>query len=430
MRANRSAAAAKWELHARDEVIAAAREIALKDFPGPGSPSAESNPGLAAVTRAGSELWLDTGDLAAARALWATELSALTTNNTLVNKVIQTGSLDDDLLSATRAMRDRVSGLSEDDLILELGFIANARVSLGLVQHLGARVSVELHPSVGSDIDGTLLFARRYHSLCPERFIIKVPMTPDGFLATRRLSQEGIPVNYTIGFSARQNYLATHFSRPRYVNVFLGRLNSVIADNDLGDGVNVGEKATLASQRAVLEVRKGEPGHPTLQIAASIRTGQQVADLAGVDVITAPPEAVDAYLTLGIDPDEIRSHADEDPPVEFAGGKAAHDIGTHVLWKVGAQLREAAAALGSLDTDRWRGEELVGFAEHHGLGGLFYRWTPEEIAEVRAKGKIPKLSRWHGKVDLDALMSMAALQSFAADQQALDDRLRAIAAKV
>jgi transaldolase len=427
--ASKRAPAAKWELHSHDEVIAAARDIALKGFAGVGSPSAESSPMLAAVTRAGSELWLDTGDLAAASALWATEVSALTTNNTLVNKVIQIGALDDDLLAAARALRQRVPDLSDDDLILELGFVANARVSLGLVQHLGAQVSVELHPSLGDDIDGTLLFARRYYSLCPERFIIKVPMAPDGFLAVRRLSQEGIPVNYTIGFSARQNYLAARLSRPRYVNVFLGRLNSVIADNGVGDGVNVGEKATLASQRAVLEVRGPESGHPTRQIAASIRSGQQVAELAGVDVITAPPEAVKAYLELGIDPHQVRSHVDDDPGVRFAGGKSAHEVGADVLWEIGPQVRESAAALASLNTDRWRGEDLVAFAEGHALGDLFHRWTPEEIAEVRAKGKIPELSRWQGKVALDALMTMAALQSFAADQQALDDRLRSIAGK-
>ena len=68
---------------------------------------------------------------------------------------------------------------------------------------------------------------------------------------------------------------------------------------------------------------------------------------------------------------------------------------------------------------------LVGFVEEHGLRDLFHRWTPEEISEVRAKGKIPQLARWRGTVALDDLMSMAALQSFAADQQALDEILLA-----
>ena len=429
MTTHKRAAATTWEVHAREQVIDAARDIALKDFQGAGTGPGASSPAFAALARAGSKLWLDTGDLVAASKLWSAELSALTTNNTLVNKVVQKGAMDDELLNATRQLRDRVPGLSEDDLVLELSFVANARVSLGLVQKLGAQVSVELHPSLGHDIEATLLFARRYYALCPECFIIKVPLTPDGFLAVRRLGREGIPVNYTIGFSARQNYLAARFSRPRYVNVFLGRLNAVITDNRLGDGINVGEKATLASQRAVLEARKAESTHPTMQIAASIRSGRQVADLVGVDVLTIPPEAAQEYLELNIDLDSVRSRVNDDPEVHFADGKSAHEVGAAVLWEVGPQVREVASALSSAKTDDWRGADLVQFAEDHGLRDLFHRWKPEETAEIRTKGKIPELARWQGNVALDELMSMAALQSFAADQQALDDRLRGLVAR-
>ncbi len=34
----------------------------------------------------GTELWLDTGDLEEAEKIWTAEMTALTTNNTLVNK--------------------------------------------------------------------------------------------------------------------------------------------------------------------------------------------------------------------------------------------------------------------------------------------------------------------------------------------------------
>ena len=58
----------------------------------------------------------------------------------------------------------------------------------------------------------------------------------------RRLRERGIDVNLTLGFSARQNLFATEIARPNYVNVFLGRLNAVVADNELGSGENVGER--------------------------------------------------------------------------------------------------------------------------------------------------------------------------------------------
>jgi hypothetical protein len=76
---------------------------------------------------------------------------------------------------------------------------------------------------------------------------------------------------------------------PSYVNVFLGRLNSFAMDNGLGSGDCVGEKATLASQAIVRELRYTR-GLPTRQIGVSFRTWQQCLNLAGIDVITAPPK--------------------------------------------------------------------------------------------------------------------------------------------
>ena len=42
----------------------------------------------------GTELWLDTGSIEDAEALWTREFRALTTNNTLLNREIQTGRYD------------------------------------------------------------------------------------------------------------------------------------------------------------------------------------------------------------------------------------------------------------------------------------------------------------------------------------------------
>ena len=51
-----------------------------------------------------------------------------------------------------------------------------------------------------------------------------------------------------------------------------------------------------------------------------------------------------------------------------------------------------------------------------------------EIEDVRKQGKIPNLDRWKGvPAALDSLMTQSALQSFAVDQGALDDHLRALA---
>src|SRR2546426_2463438 len=48
----------------------------------------ESHPRWRALQRAGTEPWLDTGDIEGSRKLWTREFRALTTNNTLLNKEV------------------------------------------------------------------------------------------------------------------------------------------------------------------------------------------------------------------------------------------------------------------------------------------------------------------------------------------------------
>ena len=86
------------------------------------------------------------------------------------------------------------------------------------------------------NIGRTLDYARRYYRVCPEYFIVKIPLTPEGYLSVRTLRKEGMPINFTLGFSARQNYLAARLSNPEFVNVFLGRLNQVVSENSVGGG--------------------------------------------------------------------------------------------------------------------------------------------------------------------------------------------------
>ncbi len=399
-------------------------ELSLDGFTGPGAPSSHSVPTFAALRDTGSELWLDTGDHDAIATLWCQEFTALTTNNTLVNQVVQRGVLDDAMGPAARRLRE-FGGLSERALAFELGFIANARIALSLVQAFGAKVSVELHPAMAHTIPASLTFARRYFALCPERFIIKVPLQPAGFLVVRQLQREGIPVNYTLGFSARQNYLAARFSRPQYVNVFLGRLNAVVGENGLGEPDNIGEKATLASREAVHEARMGDPDIPTRQIAASVRNGQQIAALAGVDVFTMPPKAAKEFADLGLTRDELTLHTSRDLTVKLADGPWRSEVEN--LWLVSDEFRDYVDSVCAEASDDWDGAQFAEYTRNRGVH-LFHDWTDTETDAVRAGGKAPKVADWAG-VPLDDLMTQAALQAFAVDQKELDDRLAGLASK-
>lgn len=382
-----------------------------------------SDPAWAALRGAGTQLWLDTGDLGEASGLWCREFSNLTTNNTLVNREVQKGQFDDLIRDAGRRLRE-TADLDEERLIWEVGFIVNCRTALRLVQAFDATVSVELHPAMADDVELSVAYGRRYYAVCPERFIVKVPLTPAGLLVARRLSAEGVPVNFTLGFSTRQNVLAAAFSRPAYVNVFMGRLNSFVADSGLGSGENIGEKTTMATQLALLEGRHTQ-GWETRLIGASMRSGAQVWALAGLDVFTMPVAAAREFKEqFDAQPRPLDSQVGRDFPVETDEPELLSR-----LWTLDAGTLQAIQALQGVNPSRWGGKELAEFVRDHGAADLLPDWTPSERAEVRAHGKIPSWERWRealrsGRVGLDALMSLGALESFVKDQTALDDRIR------
>jgi transaldolase len=386
-------------------------------------PKPASDPVLAKFNQIGTQLWLDTGNLEEASKLWRLEMSALTTNNTLANQVVQTGIMDEVITEAARRIKAVEPNTSLDDMVLDIVFVVNCHIALRLVDAFDALVSVELHPGVGHDIEKTLRYAQRYYAINPDRFIVKIPMTPEGFCAVARSRAEGIPINYTLGFSARQNYLAALLSKPNYCNVFLGRLNAVVADNHLGDGKFVGEKTTLASQKGVRELRDAHDDIPTHQIAASMRNAEQMVSLAGLDVYTIPPKAVEEFYGQGHKPEDITSHLEEKYEVKL--GNDTDKSSVEVLWTIDDEFKKFASELAARGGVNLNGDDLRQADKDHGTK-LFTGFTPEEQEAIRTKGKIPEVARWHGRASLDDLMTESALQSFIVDQKAFDDRIRKI----
>lgn len=375
----------------------------------------------------GTALWLDSGNFDEVERVWTRDFSALTTNNTLLNREVQTGTYDGLIAEAA----DLLSGfpdLTEREFMLEMAFILNATHALRLVERFDAYVSVEEHTDLAHDIEQSVQYARRYYAICPERFYVKIPFTPEGLLATRRARQEGIPINHTLGFSARQNYVITRVAWPDFVNVFLGRLNSFIVENDLGSGDYVGEKTTLASQQVVRSLRTGR-GILTYQIGASLRSWEQFLRLAGIDVITSPPKVAA----------ELGEKAGTLPPVENRRGENyvpgineevdPDSIRLDTLWYVEDELIDCVDMLGQEDIDSFNAERLVDFFEAHGCHDFLVRWSNHEIATSAEEGKIPRLSNWvdqltHRSIGLDSLMNLAGLNNFIADQREMDDHVR------
>ena len=379
------------------------------------------------LKRLGTQLWLDSGNIADIEKFWTKEFSAVTVNNTLLNKEIQAGRYDS-LIPEVGSILDSYSYLGEEEKMLEFSFVLNAFHGLRLVEKFDAYVSLEEHTGIANDVDQAVAYARRIYEICPERFFVKIPFTPAGLLATRRLSAEGVAVNHTLGFSARQNYLIARIGRPAYVNVFLGRLNSFVASNELGDGSYVGEKATLASQKAVKKLRE-ENLTSSLQIGASFRNGRQVFDLAGIDVMTVPPKVAGEFLELKINVDEIEDKTAQEYTEGINDGINRDSVRLDTLWTVDDTLVSCVSELEKENLDSFTSSDLIDFFRKHNCADLLVEWDDSQIETSLQEGKIPNLSIWKDameskEIGLDSLMNLAGLNSFRSDQGATDERIK------
>jgi transaldolase len=382
--------------------------------------SREGPPLWKALREAGTELWLDTGDIESAADLWTPEMSALTTNNTLLNREIQKGIYDDYITEAAKILEE----LDTKEKIMEIAFILNARHGLRLVGKFGGKVSVELHTDLAYDLNGILFYGRRFYEISPDHFIVKVPLTATGFIGARELRKMGVPVNFTLGFSARHNYIAASFAEPNFGNVFLGRINSYLADNGLGTGENAGEKVTLASQRTLAGLRESK-GTITRQIAASMRSGSQVKTLSGVDVFTMPlkvaRQAVEDLIAR-----DIKNRIDSELTVDLARGIDPEEVKFRKLFEVNPEVETFTASI--VEDPPLTGEELASRGRELGCSDLFPQLSDAELEQIAADGKIPVHSRWRSRIlknqlAVDTLLNLAGLATFAEDQKALDDRI-------
>ena len=385
-----------------------------------------SSPLWRAVTATGTSVWLDTGDIDAIAGLWTREFTALTTNNSLLNKEVQKGLYDELVPSVAKLVREVAPGANPRTVVLETAFVLNAVHGLDLVRRFDADVSVELHTDLSHDSDASYEFGKRFAVIEPARFIVKVPLTPAGIIAARRLTDDGIRVNFTLGFSARQNYAIARLARPRWVNVFMGRLNSFVGDSELGSGDYVGERATLHSQRMLRQLRDRHD-LDVLQIGASIRNGRQVIELCGVDVLTIPLAAARQFLDSAVDPDDVRDHSGDDPVVTI--DDPIHRDKIAAFWNVDDATRQAVDRLADRDVGAMSAADLQA-AFTAARSDLFPALAEDDRARIRAEGKLPLFATWRERVERgdaswDGLMSEAALGAFAVDQSALDERIRA-----
>lgn len=380
----------------------------------------KKDPFWEALRNTGTELWLDTGDMEEAESNWSSEMSALTTNNTLLNNEIQKGIYDIFISEAKSIVRE----LPQEERVKEIAFILNARHGLRLAQKFGGYVSVELHTDTAHDIKAILSYGKRFHDICPEQFIVKVPYTAEGLIGARLLKDMGVKINFTLEFSARENVLVTRVARPDYLNVFLGRIGAYMINNKLGDGSGAGEMAVIASQNWVTGLSAENPWQTKL-IAASLRNHSQLELLAGTDVFTMPPKVAAAGHKELSGNFTSRTHENYEVSM-FDSAKEAH---IEKFWEVDHKVLHLAERLAAKLPAT--GSELIHIAHEEGCEDMFPSLSKEEKGLIASDGKIPVHSRWEnkireGKIAPDTLLTLAGLASFTADQRELDHRIRNI----
>ena len=218
-----------------------------------------------------------------------------------------------------------------------------------------------------------------------------------------------------------------------YVNVFLGRLNSFVSDNDLGSGDYIGEKATLASQKVVKDLR-AKNLTKSQQIGASFRNGQQIHSLAGIDVMTIPPKVANQFQKMDIGLDVIVDRTGWEYTEGVKKGVNSESIGLNSLWDISENLVSCIDKIEGENLDNFTTDDLYGFFKEQNCADVLVRWDKSQIENSYNEGKIPNLENWTDaleskQIGLDSLMNLAGLNSFKADQQEMDQRVKSILEK-
>ncbi len=127
---------------------------------------------------------------------------------------------------------------------------------------------------LSEDFEGMLVEGRDLSRIA-ENIVVKVPMGAQGLKATRRFSDDGIPVNVTLCFSPTQALMAAK-AGASYISPFIGRLDDISQP-----GMGLVEEIIAIYDNY---------GFETEVLVASIRSPVHVlqAAMAGADVSTLP----------------------------------------------------------------------------------------------------------------------------------------------
>ena len=396
-----------------------------------------SSPLLAALRRTGTaHVYADTADSEELRRLLAVagggilaEVDGNTVNQPLARQVLDRYLAGDRLAACAQELRRHRPDASGTALLPHVYTMVSGWIGNDLVNAFAAgrawEVSLQVHMGAVSDPETAKALGRALRTIIPSCFV-KVPFRPhepQSLLIARDLEAEGIPVNFTSTFSARQVVAAALLADVTRTNIFMGRLTQGFHAALLGEHVD------LEAQRALRRLRR-EAGVKTQLIVASIREWQSLVRVAGCDVFTVPCDVLGRFLSQTDMPAEALTSQLEtsyEDRLGIAEG-AIKAVGLQQiarLWRVEPEFLEFLVDYRtSAEYRELRdGEGLRRRFENAGFGDFFYAPDAREWQTIK-KSKLPDLAGpLARRLAVDTHMSLLADGDFVNQQEAIDAAL-------
>lgn len=376
-------------------------------------------PRLKALHDAGTSIWLDyidrtmlgNGDLE--RRIRDDSLTGITSNPTIFEKALSGTAYDAQIasLSPELSARDVFETLATDDVRRACdAFRPVYDASAGV----NGYVSLEVGPDLAHDAEGTIAEALRLWTVLDRpNAMIKVPGTPEGCVAIRRLIAEGLNINVTLLFSVE--------AHAAVIEAYLGGLEDRVAagkpidriasvasffvsrvDTEIDKRIDAKIAAANGDEKFRLEQFKGRAAIANARLAYALfrarfagarwealasrgarvqrplwastsvknpeyRDVMYVEQLTGPDTVnTMPPATLDAYRDHGVAKVTLGADAGDAEAVVAALGREGI-----ALEQVTAQLlaEGIAAFRGSFDSLRAGLEAKLAAAGRHAVGG-------------------------------------------------------------
>ncbi len=218
-----------------------------------------------------------------------------------------------------------------------------------ILQRVPGRVSTEVDARLSFDTQATLQRARALMALYAaqgvprERVLIKIASTWEGIAAARVLQQEGIACNLTLLFNFEQARACAH-AQVQLISPFVGRItdwHKQQSGPDWDDAALSGPNDPGVQSLLRIWRYYKQQGVRTEVMGASFRNIDQVAALAGCDLLTLAPPLLevlagsDRPMPRQLDPAQPGDVQDAMPPAideaEFRAGLQADRMASDKL---------------------------------------------------------------------------------------------------